>query len=104
MDLLMRTQINPEGLLSEDTHIRQEGSRFGNTHVSGGIAIQGNFAGGVTVSKRFSTSLIRRIILTTSRHHSATRLRRRVLPFLARAGQGVRSTTAAMRPDQDTAA
>ena len=70
MDLPMRTQINPEGLRSEEAHIYQEGSRFGNTHVSGGIALQGNFAGGVT--KRFLTSLIHRIILTTSRLHSAT--------------------------------
>jgi hypothetical protein len=49
----MRTQINPEALQFRDAHIRQEGSRFGNTHVSGGIALQGNFAGGVTISKRF---------------------------------------------------
>ena len=98
---LARAHVNPEGLRSEDTHIRQGGSRFGNTHVSGGIAFQDNFAGRVTISKlkRFLASLIHR---TTFRLHSATRLFRPVLPLLARASEGVRSTTAAAQPDQDT--
>ncbi len=100
----MRTQINSEDLLSENTHIRQEDSRFGNIHVLDNIAIQNNFAGDITVSKCFSRSFIYRIIFTISRYYSAIRFCRQILLFLARVDQDVYFTTAAIQSDQNTAA
>ena len=41
------TEGNPEGLRTGDKHIHQ---RFGDTQVTGGIALQGNFVG-VTISE-----------------------------------------------------
>jgi len=48
-----RTEVNlhPQAHGGRETRIRQEGSQFGPTQVSGGIALQGNFAGGVTISE-----------------------------------------------------
>lgn len=46
----VRTPVNPEDSRPGYTHIHQEGPRFGATQVSGGISLQGNFAG-LTISK-----------------------------------------------------
>jgi hypothetical protein len=98
----MRTLSNQEESRTRDGQIRQEGSQYGPTQVSGGIALQGNFVG-VTISERPLPHTMLSVILTTSRLHSTARLRWQVLPLLARAGESVRSETIPTRPDQDTA-
>lgn len=94
-----RAQVGLEESRLRDTHIRQEGSRFRDNNVSGGILLQGNFTGGITISKRSLIFPIYRAMLTTSRLQGAIRLRRPVLPLLARASEGVRATTFTTRPD-----
>lgn len=57
MELPLRhLTVQRESGRSSEAQIRQEGSRFGATHVTGGSVFQGNFVG-LTVSKYILTLL-----------------------------------------------